>query len=1240
VRGGGAKFQMSIFSGKWNYPQELPVVEHREEILAAVRAHPVVVVVSETGSGKTTQLPKMVAEALGMDGGRIGCTQPRRLAAASVSKRVAEELQVPLGDYVGYQVRFEDKTSRETRIKFMTDGILLAETQGDHDLRQYEALILDEAHERSLNIDFLLGYVRRLLDRRKDLKLVISSATLDAGSFSEFFMIDGVPAPVIEAPGRMFPVAEFFLPPFEDEDLPQHVARAVDYLGDVEPNGDVLIFLPGEREIRECADVLDGRQYRGTEVLPLFARLGLGDQQRVFNPGNKRRLILATNVAETSLTIPRIACVIDSGVARVSRWSPGKGVQRLQIEPVSQASARQRKGRCGRVRDGVCVRLYEECELAERPEFTDPEIRRSSLAGVILRMKALGLPEIDEFPFLDPPAAKAVSEGYRTLREVGALDQAKQLTESGRQIARLPVDPRLGRMLIEARKENCLAEVLPIVAALESSDPRERPAEKTREADAAHARWKDGDSDFISLLRLWSDVGRFRDPRGRWQRNALRKFCGPAFLNARRVMEWANVRDELADLLEREWKLKIGEIAAGISTPAGYSTIHKALLSGVPRQFGLWDRESKSYRAANGGFFAVFPGSGLFGIPKRFEWVMAMELVETTRLWARRVARIAPEWVEQVAPHLCKSKYGEAHWDENQGAVYGKETVICGGLPVVAGRRVHYGRVDRKAARHIFLREGVVGGGLRKRCDFLDHIAEMRGEIEAIEQKLRRPGGLWSDEAVLRFFEDRIPEEINTAAAFHKWLAHHEETLMLAVSDVVDEDFDDLGLDGFPDTLRHQGDEYTLYYHALAGERDDGVTLGLHVDQLPKLPDWLPGWGVDGNLRERAEVLLRSLPKDYRRACQPIGPAAESFAELWSFAPKDRSIYQALSEHIKERNGAYVPVGEYDIDKLPPELVTKIWVCDDDAQELAMGVEVAVLKLQLADRMRVRFEAVANADIERKGLSAWDGESLPERVETPGGAAFPALVDEGSSVGVRAFTCAAEAAESHRGGGARLLCLAHGEQINYLKKKFPLGLMAKVEMPRLGVGGTSMDDLFLLAAEGAAGQVFPRSPDDFQRLTDQARGRWYESAAVIGKSLDEMLEILPDIRNWIAANRNDRNLGEVAEDLEEQLMWLFRERFAWRAGFHGLREYPRRLRAVRSRLGRLSSLPIVKDLEKMDRLRRLWVPWFQRWTAAPEDPRHWSHGWALEEYRISLLAPDIPLLGKVSEKRLEEMILG
>ena len=1228
--------KMQEFSGNWNYPKELPVVEHREQILDALKAHQVVVVVSDTGSGKTTQLPKMVAEAMGPEGGRVGCTQPRRIAAASVAKRVAEELNVPLGQFVGYQVRFEDRTSRETRIKFMTDGILLAETQGDPELRQYEVLILDEAHERSLNIDFLLGYLRRLLEKRRDLKLVISSATLDAGSFAAFFAEEGRPVPVIEAPGRMFPVAEFFLPPMDDEDLPQQVARAVEWLGGVEPRGDVLVFLPGEREIRDCAEVLDGRRFPGTEVLPLFARLGLGDQQRVFNPGSQRRLILATNVAETSLTIPRIACVIDSGVARVNRWSPGKGVQRLQIEPVSQASARQRKGRCGRVRDGVCVRLYDETELEERPAFTDPEIRRSSLAGVILRMKSLGLPEIDEFPFLDPPSPKAIAEGYRTLREVDALDRDKNLTDYGRRMARLPVDPRLGRMLIEARKEHCLAEMLPIIAALESNDPRERPSEKTREADAAHARWKDAESDFIGILRLWRDVSKFRDERGRWKRNALRKFATSAFLNARRVIEWANVADELADLLEREWKLGRELAAKNEDAAFPYAAIHRCLLAGVPRQFGLWDRENKAYRSAAGGFFAVFPGSGLFGQAKRWEWVVAMELVETSRLWARRVARIDPEWVEQVAPHLCRSKYGEAQWDEAQGAVYGKETVICGGLPVIAGRRVHYGRVDAKAAHAVFLREGLLGNRLRKRCLFLDHLTALREGMEAIEQKLRRPGGLWSDEAVLRYLEQRVPEEIHTAASFHNWLAQHEDSLLVSLADVIDEDLDKLGLELFPDVLTYEGDEYQVYYHAKQGERDDGVTLGVHVDQLPKLPVWFPAWGVDGNLRERAEILLRSLPKDYRRVCQPIGSVADGFAELWSFAPKDMPIHAALSDHVRERTGARVPVDAYDPARLPPHLVTKIWVCDDAGEELAMGEDMAVLKLQLADRMWARFEAAANADIERSGLSAWDGEKLPERVETPGGPAFPALVDEGKSVGVRAFSSAAEAAESQRAGGARLLWLAHTSQVDHLRKKFPLGMMAKVELPRLGTGGTSLDDLILLAAEGAAGGAFPSSPDEFRVLSERARGRWFEAAGVIGKSLDETLELLPEIRAWIAANRKDRNLGEIAEDLEEQLAWLFRAKFAWRAGFSGLRDYPRRLRAIRSRLGRVGSLPIVKDLEKLERLRRLWQPWFRRWTENPDDPALWPHGWALEELRVSLFAPDVPCVGKVSEKRVED----
>ena len=1223
----------------WNYPKELPVVEHREEILAAIRENQVVVVVSETGSGKTTQLPKMVAEALGEGRGRIGCTQPRRIAAASVARRVAEELRVPLGGFVGYQVRFEEKLSQETRIKFMTDGILLAETQGDRSLRQYRALILDEAHERSLNIDFLIGYVKRLLAKRRDLKLVISSATLDAGAFAEFFADgDGKPAPVIEAPGRMFPVAEFFLPPKDDEELAQHVARALEDLSAVDPDGDVLVFLPGEREIRDCAEVLEGRQYPRTEILPLFARLGLGDQQRVFQPGAKRRVILATNVAETSLTIPRIHCVIDSGVARVSRWSPGRGVQRLQIEPVSQASARQRKGRCGRVRDGVCVRLYDEDELTARPEFTDPEIRRSSLAGVILRMKALHLPEIDEFPFIDPPAPKAVSEGYRTLREVGALNRERKLTDAGWQMARLPIDPRLGRMLIEARHENCLSEVLPVVALLESSDPKERPAEKQREADAAHARWNDPDSDFIAVVRMWQDVSRFRDARGHWQRNQLRKYAGQVFLNARRVIEWANVRDELADLLEDEWGIPMPGLAKKEGGWAPYPNIHRALLAGVPRQFGLWDRENKAYRSASGGFFAVFPGSGLFNTGKRWDWVLGMELVETSRLWARKIARIEPEWVEEVAPHLCHSRFGEAHWDAAQGAVYGKETVICGGLPVIAGRRVHYGRVDARVAHSVFVREGVLGNGLRRKCRFLERMAEVKEELEAVEHKLRRVGVLWSEDALYRFFADRVPAEIHTAAAFHSWREKHEDRLMLAAADVSELDLTAFRLELFPDVLTHDGVEYPLYYHAAPGERDDGISIGVHIDQLPGFPEWLPGWGVDGNLRERTEALIRSLPKDLRRVCQPVAAMVDGFAGLWELAPKDAPLLETLAAHLRERTGADVSPGDFDPDRLPPELVTKVWVCDDDGNELAFGDDVAVLKLKLAGRMRSRFEAAANSRVERRGISSWDGEKLPEMVQTPGGPAFPALVDEGKTVGVRAFSCAEEAREAHRAGGARLLWLAHPDQVAYLAKKFPMGMLAKVELPRMGTGGTKPEDLIMLAAEGAAGGLFPRSPDDFRKITDQARGRWYEAAAALGRALDGVMEILPEVRAFIAANRKDRNLGPVAEDLEEQLAWLLRGRFAWHGGFARICDYPRRFRAIRSRLGRIKSLPLVRDLEKTERLRQWWQPWFRRWTAEPENPRHWEAGWLLEEYRVSLFAPDVPVVGKVSEKRLDEML--
>ena len=1225
----------------WHYPGSLPVVARRDDILDALRHHDVVVVVSETGSGKTTQLPKMVAEVLGEiyadKMGLVGVTQPRRIAAVSVARRVAEELHVPLGGLVGYQVRFEEKISPATRIKFMTDGILLAETQGDRSLKKYDAIILDEAHERSLNIDFLLGYLKELRKQRPKLKIVVSSATLDAGAFVDFFHEEGQEVPIIEAEGRTYPVEELFLPPDGEEELPQHVVRAVDWLSTEDPQGDVLVFLPGEKEIRECADALEGRRYFRTEILPLFARLSMADQQRVFVPGGLRRVILATNVAETSLTIPRISSVVDCGLARVSRWSPGRGVQRLQVEPVSRASARQRKGRCGRVKEGICVRLYDEDDLADRAEFTDPEIRRSSLAGVILRMISLGLPDIDEFPLIDPPAPKAVSEGYRTLREVGALTKDRRLTEAGKHMARMPVDPRLARMLLEAHHEKCLHEVLPVIASLESSDPRERPAEKQREADAAHARWKVPHSDFLSMLRLWLDVQRFRE-KGGWRRNALRKYCNEAFLNMRRVIEWANVHDELSDLLHRElrWEVvsaRIDEKSTDAEWQALDAPLHRSLLSGVPRQFGCWDMQEKSYRSGAGGGFAIFPGSALFG-GKRHDWVLGMEIVETSRLWARRLARIDPAWIEQVAAHLCTRRYSHGYWDEKQGAAYAKETVLCGGLVVVKDRPVHLGRVDPAAAREVFIRDGLLGGGIPAKCPSLEALAQLREDVRLMETKMRRPDLLWSEEAVYQFFDANIPAGMCTAKAFHDWRMVHEKEIMPTIADVVwDENLLE-DLEGFPDTLRFNGEEYSVYYAMAPGERDDGVTIGVHIDQLRDFPDALLQWGVPGCLAERVEFLVRALPKDLRKACQPVAAFVEEFTAVYRDAPVPNRLSRVIADEVQKRVRYQVPESDVMIHQLPPEWQVKCWVCDDEGAELAMGTDIGIIRSKLEPLLKNRLEEHANDEWFCSGALVWPIEEIPVSVESTGGHAYPALVDEGKSIGVRAYHCRHLAAQSHRAGCARLLMIGQSDQPAYLTKKYPLGLSARVELPRLGQGGTTMEDCLMLAAEGALGKILPRSAADFAAQAAKAKGAWFESASAIGKSLDAMVDSLPNLREWIHQQRNSKFLAAVADDLEEELSWLTRAGFAWRTGHERLKNYPRLLQAMQMRIARLQSLPIIKDLEKMDRVRALWAPWFRAWNADPDDPSLWDAGWLLEEWRVTLFAPTIPSMGGISEKKI------
>ena len=1222
------------------YP-DLPISRRRNDILAAMREHQVIVVVGETGSGKTTQLPKMAMELAGEVRGRVGCTQPRRLAAASVSRRVAEELNCDLGGLVGYQVRFEEKAGPDTRLKFMTDGILLAETQHDPDLRQYHTLILDEAHERSLNIDFLLGYLRLLLDRRRDLRLVISSATLDAGGFSEFF--GG--APIIQVEGRTYPVDFHYLPPLhDDEELPAHVARAVDWLDTLDDRGDVLVFLPGEREIREVAEKLEGRNLGNTRILPLFARLGLADQQRIFHPEQGyRRIVLATNVAETSLTIPGIIYVIDSGLARVSRYSPARQVQRLQIEPVSKASARQRAGRCGRVCEGVCIRLYSEKDWEDRPDFTDPEIRRSALAGALLRMKDLGLPEMPEFPLPDPPSSKLVTEGYRTLREIGALDKARQLTPVGRKLARLPIDPRLARMLLEAQHEQALPEMLVIVAGLGIMDPRERPADAAQKAGQAHAQWKEEDSDFLSLLKLWKAAWQFREGK-RWRKNQLRKWCGKNFLNFNRMMEWFNLWEDLSRLVRETLKCGISPLEEETERQASFAMIHRSILAGVPRQFGLWDADNREYRGAGGRSFGIFPGSGLFRRKKRSEWVMGVELVDTTRLWMRRASILEPEWVERVAPHLCESHYSGARWDREQGAVYAVERVVCGGLRIIDNRRVHYGRINPAHAREIMIREGLLGGGFRTKPACIRHLETLREEVRQIELKLRRPDQVWCEEGVFEFFNRLVPPDCCTARAFLRWAAGVEkknpEALHVPPQEAMYEFWGKDLLDGFPDEITCKGAEYAVYYQNDPGAEDDGVTLGVHIDQLPDIPEWLPEWGVPGHLAQRAECLLRSLPKDLRVFLQPISQKAAYFAELHNpssldYEDPDGPLAGKLAEFVEVETGKFCAPSFFDMNRLPAELVTKIWVCDDEGEELAMGTNVAELNNRLGKKLSRRFQETAEDIVSVTGMKEWSCGDLEYTVDVAGRPGYVALVDEGASVGVRVFEDELSAAESHREGCLRFMRLRQTDQLNHLRRKFPLKLEGKLSLHMLGrEPSTNAEDLVDVAAEIAMGCPLPRTAEQFAAAEMNLRQNLFDAAHNVADIWELVAGTEHAVRDFTALQKGVRHTERITADLQRQLDWLLRPRFLWAHGAERLPDLKRYMQGIAERIRRIGQQPLARELERLDLFERVYFPWHQVLKEHAGDLRWMQYGYLLEEYRLAIFAPAISVKGRVSEKRL------
>jgi ATP-dependent helicase HrpA len=1261
---------------KITYP-ELPVSSRREEVMEAMRKSQVVVVVGETGSGKTTQLPKMALELAMLEGrdGMVGCTQPRRLAATSVAKRVAEELAVQPGNEIGHEVRFDKRTNDATQVKFMTDGILLAELQSDRQLRKYHTIIIDEAHERSLNIDFLLGILKRLVSRRRDLRVLISSATLDAGKFAEFFSQetrDEKPetrpdkdgknsAPTVLVEGRTFPVEDFFLPGDEGEHLADHVVRGVKWVDAYDRTGDVLVFLPGEREIREAARAVEDWGFRDTEVLPVFARLSMADQQRVFSPSRRRRIVLATNVAETSLTIPGIVYVIDSGLARVSRWAPQRGIQRLQVEQVSQASARQRRGRCGRVRDGVCVKLYDELDLEEASEFTDPEIRRSSLAGVILKMKSLGLGEMEDFPFVDPPNRKAIKEGMDTLEEVDALalesrDQNPEsrdetgLSEIGWRLAKLPLDPRLGRILVEGEKRGVLAEMLVIVGGLSVMDVRERPEGKEDAANQAQAKFRDPRSDFISLLRIWNSASKVRGEKGRFRANQLRKWCQKNYCNYRRIMEWDQVVGEIArsfskkaerpETRDQTFEVDVKEGKGARKRMAKYyKELHCALLAGMPRSVGFWDKEAKVYKGVGGIKFAIFPGSGLFKAKKRPAWVLAFELVETSRLWARKVAEMEPEWVEEVAPHLCRMRYHSPYWEDDQGAVYGKETVLLGGLTVVPGRPVFFGRVSPKAAHEIFVREAILEGrlvkGKGKKPSVLERLDYVRRQVAAAERKLRRVGGLWLEEYAYDFYFARIPVEATTAKAFHEWCRRdgNEEKLMIGLRDVVWEEGIESELLLFPDVVEHGGREWLVEYVCDPEADDDGLVFEVELDELPHFPDYLPGWTVAGLLEERVELLIRSLPKEWRTRFQPMRETGENFLKEWTGWEPQIDLRDALGEFLTAICGVAIDRAMFEESRLPKSLRPTVTVRDEKGEILGFSEDVVELKEKLAGLLRSRREDAANEEWEMTGGTYWSFGDLPKEVD----GIFPALVDEGrskGSVGTRAFLDAAEAAESHRAGVVRLFWLDHGDMLRgHLKRGILRPLTKLIFGPHQKE--SLEEQLMRVAVEGAlrkASEELPRTAEDFAAASEIARGWVMDVAREVSRKLEQAAESYEISSQWLKGKSDDKFYVETVADLGEELEWLTRDGFLWKAGSRRALRYERHFAQIEERIKRMESLPLAKDEEKRRQLDDLWLDWLKQWRARPEAVRLWEIGWLLEEWRIQLFAPGVPREGKVSEK--------
>ncbi|HEY8586286.1 MAG TPA: ATP-dependent RNA helicase HrpA [Rhodanobacter sp.] len=1273
--------------------ESLPISARGDDIVKLIRAHQVVVIAGETGSGKTTQLPKLCLAAGRGEAGLIGCTQPRRLAARSVARRVAEELNSPLGDLVGFQVRFNDQVSERSLIKFMTDGILLAETQGDPWLSAYDTLIIDEAHERSLNVDFLLGYLKRLIVKRPDLKVIVTSATIDTARFAEHF--GG--APIVEVEGRAFPVElrwrsldETAARQGRSKDMQQgsaeHIAAVLDEITHDDPRGDVLIFLPGEREIRDAHQLLSRRQYRETEVMPLYARLSAGDQDRVFKPGVKRRVVLATNVAETSLTVPRIRYVIDTGTARVKRYSQRSQLERLHVESISQAAADQRKGRCGRVGPGVCYRLYDEADFAGRDAFTDPELLRSSLANVILRMLALKLGEVDDFPFLDAPDPRVIADGFRRLTEISAIDEARKLTAIGRTLARLPIDVQLARMLVEGEKLHALRELLVVVSFLSIQDPRERPSDKRQQADAAHALFADPKSDFAGVLNLW---GAYHQAHQELTQSRLRDWCSRHFVSFMRMREWRELHrqlllvvGELGWTLEglstalskarnegsapppaRRGRLGGGEALRAVAqsqkrttpqpSPASrggsrdgdsanrlFESVHRSLLAGLPTQVGRKD-EKGIYQSTRERKFQIFPGSALVKAPPN--WVYSAQILDVGgRVWGMMNARVEPLWIEQQAAHLLRTHCRDPHWSKKRGCVVAYEQVSLFGLVLVEKRPVTFQQQDPALAHGIFLREGLVRGDIDSKVGFVRANQRVLDEALGIEAKQRREGLIRHEDDLVAFFDGKLPQDIASSRALDAWYRKarpaEQAALRWSLDDVM---AGGAGLDAkaFPATLDLPQHRYKLEYRFVPGDEADGVTLQLPLAMLNALAAARCEWLVPGLLVDKVAELIRGLPKGLRRNFVPAPDFARAFVE--SETPRDAPLASALAAFLKRATGVDVSADDFAAIELPAHFRMRYRLHDERGRTLASGRDLAALRGQWEGQAREAFSRKTDIELTRDEVASWDFEEIPTQVRSDGGlTAFPALVDLGETVALRVFERSDEAREAHRQGVVRLLRNALASDAKQARRRLPVGNSLALKYAPLG----SVDGLREDLVEGGFADLLDRHELDvrtaaaFATLHTQCARELFGAAVERLKLTEPIIEAQAELKPWLEPPL----LGFARasyDDLREQFDALLDAGFLRELPPLRLAHYPRYLKAMRLRGERLRQDP-AKDQQRMLQVMPYWRAYLQRRAAGAEPEALAELRWLIEEWRVSLFAQELKTAEPVSAKRLAKALAG